>query len=381
MVAVTLQKSEVMVPVAPRQARVQILAHSAFEDQAAYAEAFDNYRASNEILRGTGESGIEESGNYLQNAKIFFTPSFFRRRVGVGCAERAPIFIVGMPRSGSTLVEQILSCHSAVEALGELNALMETGSRLAPERPQEPQGTYPYLLNNLDPDRFRLIGEEYLKAIRSRRRLNKPFFTDKLPGNFRQIGLIHLVFPNARIIDTRRHPLACCFSCYKHDFLANMPFALDQRDIAQFYVNYVELMAHFDEVLPGKVYRLFYENLIDDFETEVRHLLEYLDLPFEEECLRFHESRRVVLTLSGDQVGRPLYRTGMEDWRHFERWLGPMKEELGYVLNKYPEVPKFYAGVRTRSKSPLSLGEAGRRFAFVRSLERLPFETTSRVPT
>lgn len=327
-----------LLPAEDRAKLLYVLGKAA-EDSERYAEAFENYRASNEILKGAARSGIAKSNANLQD-KTLFTPAFFASRKDFGCQESGPVFIVGMPRAGSTLLEQILACHSSVEALGELTALRDAYKRIASDRGDRSQG-YPSRLQDFDAERFRLLGEEYFKLMEPQRRLRKPFFTDKLPGNFGNIGLIHLALPNAKIIDVRRHPMACCFSCYKHYFPSGPPHTLDQRDMARFYADYVELMAHFDQVLPGRVYRVIYENLVGDFEAEVRRLLAWLGLPFEDACLNFHNNRRMVLTLSFDQVGRPLYASGIDHWRHFEPWLGPMKEELGPVLEKYPEVPAF----------------------------------------
>ena len=350
------------------RARLHFAFGKACDDLARYREAFESYRRSNEILDEAAGARADTGDNYRRDAITFFTPAFFRSRTGTGCLEQGPIFIVGMPRAGSTLLEQVLSSHSAIEALGELTTLTQVGMRFAPDRAGEPQGGYPYVLARLDAEGFRRIGAEYIKETLSRRRLATPFFTDKLPGNFTHVGLIHLALPNAKIIDIRRHPLACCFSLYKHFFLMNMP--RDQIGLARVYRNYVELMAHFDAVLPGKVYRVIYEQLIDNFEAEVRRLLAYLGLPFEEQCLRFQDNSRVVLTVSSDQVGQALNRKGLEDWRHYEPWLGPMKHELGSVLEQYPEVPKFYERVHAQSQDTRAFDQHGRVFGFFRRNQR-----------
>ena len=236
----------------------------ASEDAQLYAEAFENFRQSNAILCQPGDAEIRNSNLYLHHAKLFFTPALFQTRTGNGCKEHGPIFIVGMPRAGSTLVEQILANHSSVEALGEMAVLQETGRRLAPDRPG-PRGGYPYVLEQLDVARISLIGEEYLKTTRARQRLGKPYFTDKLPANYHHTGLIHLVLPNAKIVDVRRHPLDCCFSGFKHYF-PGLP-ATRLEDTGRIYANYVELMAHFDRVLPGRVHRVIYERLVAEPEA------------------------------------------------------------------------------------------------------------------
>jgi hypothetical protein len=218
------------------------------------------------------------------------------------------------------------------------------------------------------------MGEEYMALTAPRRKLGTPFFTDKLPHNFGRVGLIHLILPNAKIIDVRRHPLDCGFSCYKHYF-PGARLSLSLADLGSSYVDYVRLMAHFDRVLPGKVHRVIYERLVENLEHEVRRLLDYLGLPFEEQCLRFNEDSRLVQTPSADQVRMPLYKSAVEYWRHYEQWLGPMKEKLGYVLDVYPEVPKFFDEVHVKLRRPLSLGEAGGQIAWVRGLRQARIAT------
>jgi hypothetical protein len=233
---------------------------------------------------------------------------------------------------------------------------------------------YPILLRDIDAERFRSLGEEYLETTRRHRKTGKPYFTDKMPSNYNHVGLIHLALPNAKIIDVRRHPLDCCFSCFKHYFPAGQPLSTNLRDIGRGYVDYVELMAVFDQLLPGRVHRVIYEHLVDDPEREIRRLLDHIGLPFEEQCLRFHENRRFVATISQEQVRMPLYKTGKAQWRSYEPWLGPLKEALGYVLERYPEVPEFFAEIHVQGKKPLSLGERANPFATVKGVRQLPFE-------
>jgi len=355
------------------RARFHYVLGKALEDLKQYSDSFENYRKCNEILRSVRGSAIENSNLNLRHSKAFFTPAFFHARAGYGCTQTGPIFIVGMPRSGSTLVEQILSSHSEVEALGERNDLTEAGRRLAPDRPGDPRGGYPYVLQELDAQRFRLIGEEYLRTTGARRHYDTTFFTDKMPGNHLHIGLIHLALPNSRIIDVRRHPLDCCFSCFKHYFQSAHSYSLGLADVGRFYANYVELMAHFDEVLPGRVHRIFYEALVENFETEVRRLLDFVGLPFEEDCLRFHENQRLVLTLSADQVNRPLY-SGAGQWRNYERWLDPLKQELGPVLELYPGVPRFASGMTAAEQTIQPVGGTdGQATGFVAGLRQQAF--------
>ena len=355
------------------RARLHFALGKACEDAEQYAESFDNYQKCNAFFCQGRQSGIAQSNLYLRTAKAFFTPAFFRAREEYGCKEPGPIFIVGMPRAGSTLVEQILSSHSQVEALGELKYLQETGQRLAPDRPGV---GYPVLLKDLDASRFALIGEEYLRATGARKTTDRPYFTDKLPGNHNHIGLIHLALPNARIVDIRRHPLDCCFSCFKHYFPGLQ--AMNLEDVGRAYANYVELMAHFDEVLPGRVHRVIYENLVANPETEVRRLLDYVGLPFEEECLRFHENRRFVATLSADQVSVPLYTSGIGYWRHYEKWLDPLKKALGTVLEAYPAVPEFAPSAPAGTAFPTAATQQGSVFL---GLRRISFEAAPAAPT
>jgi hypothetical protein len=190
-------------------------------------------------------------------------------------------------------------------------------------------------------DELRSLGERYLAQTRVQRKTAAPFFIDKMPNNFLNLGLIHLILPNAKIIDARRHPLGCCFSCFKQHFARGQNFSYGLEDIGRYFHDYVELMAHFDAVLPGRVHRVFYERMIDDTEAEVRRLLDYCGLPFEAGCLRFYENERAVRTASSEQVRRPIYRDGVDHWQHYEPWLGPLKEALGSVLDLYPAVPDF----------------------------------------
>jgi len=358
------------------QARLHYVLGKAFEDMERYADSFEHYRLSNEILCRGRKFGSEISTDFKRRTKRFFKPQFFREHAGVGCTAADPIFIVGMPRAGSTLVEQILASHSAIEGLGELADMGDILERLADEA-RERGMSHPSALRDFDPDRFRSLGEEYIKLTRRRRKTVRPFFTDKMPANFSHVPFIHLLLPNARIIDARRHPLDCCFSCFKHYFPAGQPISTSLRDVGRGYADYIELMAHFDDVLPGRVHRVVYEQLIGDPEREVRRMLEYVGVPFEERCLRFHENDRLVMTISADQVRMPLYKSGVEQWRPYEQWLGPLKEELGYILNVYPQVPKYYIELRGRYSEPLRFGPGGNRFTLVRGVQQAPFEVPS----
>jgi tetratricopeptide (TPR) repeat protein len=312
----------------------------ACEDARQFADSFRHYEEGNRLRRaGVGydaESNIEQ----MQRSRALFTPEFLAARAGQGAPAPDPIFIVGLPRSGSTLLEQILSSHPLVEGTMELADIVNMVRELGGP-PARVHGAYPESLAALDANALRSLGERYLEQTRIYRRTDAPFFIDKLPNNFAHTGLIHLILPRAKIIDARRHPLGCCFSNYKQHFARGQHFTYSLDDIGRYYRGYVQLMAHYDAVLPGRVHRVFYERMIEDTEGEVRRLLEHCGLPFDERCLRFYENERAVRTASSEQVRRPIYREGVDHWQHYEPWLGPLKSALGSVLEHYPQVPEF----------------------------------------
>ena len=235
-----------------------------------------------------------------------------------------------MPRAGSTLIEQILASHSQVEGTSELPDIPLLIQQMMVERRD---------IERLDADAARCYGAAYLESTRQHRKSGKPFFIDKLPNNWFDIGLILLILPNARIIDARRHPLDCGFSNFKQHFARGQAFSYDLADMGRYYRDYVRLMAHIDAVRPGRVHRVIHEQLLADPEGETRRLLATLDLPFEENCLRFYENDRAVRTASSEQVRRPINRDGVERWRAYDEWLGPLKKALGPVLESYPDAP------------------------------------------
>jgi hypothetical protein len=257
----------------------------------------------------------------------------------MGCTAPDPIFIVGLPRSGSTLIEQILASHSQVEGTMELPDITSIARRLGGKMKRSDVSTYPEVLGKLEHGELRALGEEYLTRARVHRRLGRPLFIDKMPNNFAHLGLIHLILPQAKIVDARRHPLACCFSVFKQHFARGQGFSYDLADIGRYYADYVALMAHFDSAIPGKVIRVFYERIIDDPEREIRCLLECLGLPFEENCLQFHQNERAVRTASSEQVRQPIFKDSVEQWRFYEPWLTPLKTILEPVLAAWPDVP------------------------------------------
>ena len=309
----------------------------AYEDLRDFEKSYEHYAKANAVTR----LRIDYDPNTLTSGvaanKALFTADFLRSRSEAGARAPDPIFILGRPRSGSTLIEQILSSHSAIEGTAELPYITALAARLGGREGHAYATDYLKTLETLDPRSLTALGEEYLADTRTHRKLDRPFFIDKQPGNFPHAGLIHLILPNAKIVDARRHPAACNLSMFKH---YSSRGRIRQSELGRFYRDYVELMAHFDRVLPGRIHRVIYEQLVADPETEVRRLLDYLGLPFEEGCLRFYETKRSVLTPSSEQVRRPITGEAVDYWRNFEPWLGPLIESLGSVLTVYPSVPE-----------------------------------------
>ncbi len=313
---------------------------TALESTGDYAEAFKHYEQANALRRPHISYSADTNHREMERLKEFFTPSFLSERAGGGCQNPDPIFIVGMPRAGSTLIEQILSSHSQIEGTMELPDLGEMIQELIRQRASGK--VFPNLLADLDRTALQRLGEEYLNRTRYQRKLGRPFFTDKAGNNFLYVGLIQLILPNAKIIDARRHPLACGFSCYKQAFApGSLNLAYDQTEIGRYYRDYVEITAYYDAVLPGRVHRVIHENLVQNPDAEIRRMIAYCGLPFEEQCLRSHETNRVVHTSSSQQVRQPIQKKRAETWQHFEAYLQPMKDALGAVLTSYPDAPPF----------------------------------------
>ncbi len=302
----------------------------AFEDIQDHATSFAHYAAGNTLRRTKISYDASETTAFVDKCITLFTPDFLSRRKDQGCPAPDPIFILGMPRAGSTLVEQILASHSLVEGTSELPDIP------ALARTQD----YPGNMANLSATDLRDLGQSYLDRTRIQRKTDRPFFIDKLPNNWVHIGFIHLILPNAKIIDARRHPLGCCFSNFKQHFAKGQPFSYDLTDMGRYYTDYVRLMAHIDRVLPGRVYRVTYENMVDNTEAETRALLAACRLDFEPACLEFHKTERAVRTASSEQVRQPIFRDGTEGWQRFEPWLDPLKAALGDVLSSYPDAPQ-----------------------------------------
>lgn len=311
----------------------------AHEDAADYASSFGHYARGNAIRRAQLHYDADDTHERVQHIRRQYSAEFFAARAGMGSAARDPIFIVGLPRSGSTLVEQILSSHSQVEGTMELPEVTSITRMLRAQGDEDGAMPYHRALAALDGDALRELGERYLAHTRIQRKTAAPLFIDKMPNNFMHIGLIQLMLPNATIIDARRHPLACGFSLFKQHFARGQGFSYGLEDIGHYYRDYVALMAHFDAVLPGRVHRVIYEHMVDDTESEVRRLLEHCGLPFEASCLRFFENARPVRTASSEQVRQPIYREGVDHWRHYAPWLGPLESALGPAWGSYPGTP------------------------------------------
>lgn len=304
----------------------------ALEDRGEDAAAFRHYADGAAVRRAQSSYDAEETTAQMRRSKALFTPAFFAARAGSGAdtSGATPIFVIGLPRSGSTLVEQILASHSAVEGTMELPDIGHLAREL-----DRPQARYPLGVADLSSSELRALGEAYLSRTQVHRKLGRPFFVDKMPNNFQHLGLIALSLPGARIIDVRRHPLGCGFSAFKQHFAQGQAFSYDLTDLGRYYADYVELMRHMDGVLPGRVHRVIYEDLVADTEGQVRRLLDHCGLPFEAGCLDFHRNDRAVRTVSSEQVRRPIFREGVEQWARFEPRLGPLKAALGETLTTW----------------------------------------------
>jgi tetratricopeptide (TPR) repeat protein len=299
----------------------------AIHDRGRPDEAFGHYARANALRLKQQPYRAGYISRKVDQSIALFTSEAFAERPG-GCEAPDPIFIVGMPRAGSTLVEQILSSHSLVEGTTELPDL--------PAVANGEKGGYPASALRLSPDERRQRGEEYLKRTSVQRRTARPFFIDKLPNNWLYVPFIQLVLPNARIIDVRRHPIACCFSNFRQHFARGQAFTYSLEDVGRYYADYVRLMDDVEAVLPGRVHRVIYEQLVDDTEVEVRKLLDYCGLEFEDACLEFHKTERAVRTASSEQVRRPIYRDATDEWHAYEPHLGPLKQVLGAMADAYP---------------------------------------------
>jgi tetratricopeptide (TPR) repeat protein len=295
------------------------------EDAGDVAASFAHYVAGNRGRRALLDYDPDRFTAFVRGNESLYTRDFFGERAGWGCQSRDPIFVVSLPRSGSTLIEQILASHSQVEGTAELP---DIGAMLT--------GLGPTDIANLGREEVRKLGEAYLARTRVHRKTDRPLFVDKMPNNWAHAGFIRLILPHAKVVDARRHPLGCCFSNFKQHFARGQPFTYDLKEIGSYYRDYVAWMDHIDTILPGYVHRVFYEAMVDDIEGQARSLIDFIGLPFEEACLRFYETRRAVATASSEQVRRPIFRDGLEQWKRFEDRLEPLKTALGSVLDVYP---------------------------------------------
>ncbi len=311
----------------------------AYEDAKDAAQSFHHYDLGNRLRRTMLRHDADTFAAEAAATAKAFTAAFIAEAGKGGCPAPDPIFIVGLPRSGSTLIEQILASHSAIEGTMELSEMMVIASRLQSRVDEGEFADFAAMIASLTPaDRLRL-GEEYIERTRVHRKTDRPRFTDKMPNNWQHVGLIRLLLPNAKIIDARRHPMSCCFSGWKQHFARGQTFTYDLTEIGRYYCDYVSLMAHYDAAAQGAVHRVIYEQMVADTEAEVRRVLEYLGLPFEEGCLEFHRNTRAVRTASSEQVRQPIYTDAVEHWKAYAPWLGPLETALGAVAACYPEVP------------------------------------------
>ena len=297
----------------------------ALEDRGEAEAAFEHYAAGNARRRKRIPYRADDTQATVDAMIAVASPALLTGAAG-GSPAPDPIFVLGMPRAGSTLIEQILASHSQVEGTSELADIALIARSL---------GDYPTALTGLTPERRRELGEDYLSRAAIQRHTDRPFFVDKMPNNWLHVPLIRLILPNAKIIDARRHPLACGFSNFKQHFARGQGFSYDLADMGRYYRDYVRLMDHIDRAAPGTVHRVFYERMVEDTEAEVRALLAFCGLAFEDACLAFHQTERAVRTASSEQVRRPIFRNGTEAWRPFEPFLGPLKAALGPALKAY----------------------------------------------
>ena len=304
----------------------------ALEDHCDYTESFIYYERGNRLKRNEIGYDWRRIANEIALQIEHCTSDLFSKVQGSGCQSPDPIFILGLPRAGSTLLEQILASHSQVEGTMELPNILALAHRLDGLRRVDDEAHYPANLAELSVDSLTKFGEDYLSDTKIHRKQGTPYFIDKMPNNFRHIGLIHMILPNAKIIDARRGAMGCCFSGFKQLFAEGQEFTYGLEEIGHYYADYVALMAHWDRVLPGKILRVRYEDVVADLDTQVRRLLDYCGLPFEEACLNFHQNERAVRTASSEQVRQPIFKSGVDQWENFSPYLDPLRTILGPEL-------------------------------------------------
>jgi predicted Zn-dependent protease len=308
----------------------------AYEDEQNFAKSFAYYQVGNDLKQILARYKAEEITAEFDTQREVFTPSLIARHVATGCTAPDPIFILGLPRAGSTLLEQILSSHSRVDGTMELPNILSLAQKLRRGERMGNGSDYPRVLDSLTAEDYRQFGEQFIQDTRVHRG-SADFFIDKMPNNFRHIGLIHLMLPNAKIIDARRHPMGCCFSGFKQLFAEGQEFSYGLQEIGTYYSDYVRLMNHWDTVLPGKILRVNYEDVVADLDTQVHRILDHCGLEFEQSCISFYDNKRSVRTPSSEQVRQPIYQGGLEQWQNYETYLEPLKNSLGSVLEDYLE--------------------------------------------
>lgn len=304
----------------------------ASEERANHDAAFEYYAKGNALRSTELNHDPQTVSKQVDKVIARFKPDFIKGHAGQGHDAADPIFIIGMPRAGSTLIEQILASHSMVEGTMELPDIPAMAMR---------EGRVTEWIDavaDMDAAALDALGREFIDRTRIQRKTDKPFFIDKLPNNWSYLGFIRLILPNAKIIDARRHPLDCCFSNFRQHFAKGQAFSYDLAHMGQYYADYVRAMDHFDAVAPGYVYRVIHEQLLDNPEDEIRRLLTFLGLPFEPACLNFYDNKRAVRTASSEQVRRPINRDGVDQWKPYEAHLGPLKHALGHLWETYPAI-------------------------------------------
>ncbi|ARD45447.1 tetratricopeptide repeat-containing sulfotransferase family protein [Colwellia sp. PAMC 21821] len=301
----------------------------AFEDRKDYHQAFKSYKQGNELQHAHNGFDITKFEQQVTEQIKYCTPELFENRGNLGLNVPDPIFILGLPRAGSTLLEQILASHSQVDGTMELHNILGLASRLRgrSKSQNDEEAQYPKNLADINPDYFKRFGQQFIDETQVYRE-TAPLFIDKMPNNFLHIGLIRLILPNAKIIDARRSPMACCFSGFKQLFAEGQDFSYNLKDIGRYYQAYLKLMTHWNTVLPGHVLTVNHEDIVDDLETQVRRMLDFVGLEFEQSCVDFHKTKRNIKTPSSEQVRQPIYKSATEQWRHFEPYLGPLKKVL-----------------------------------------------------
>jgi len=311
-----------------RRVEINFALAKAYDQSKDYEQAARCVHAANKLRNELHPQEPDMGKDHAPFVRSVFKPEIVKERDGWGDPSPDPIFILGMPRAGSTLVEQILASHPLIEGTEELFVLLQlSGELAAAHRYEQPQ----QIVSAMNADELQRVGRRYIELTRRYRVTERPFFTDKNPANWQYTGLIHSMLPNAKIIDVRRNPMDCCFANYFQHFEAGAHFTYSLTELGRYYSDYVQVMRHFDQVVPGRIHRVLHDDLVDNFEHEVKRLLDYVGVPFDEACLKFYETERPVHTPSLEQVRQPINRSGFDRWRNYEPWLGELKEALADV--------------------------------------------------